>query len=288
MNSPQTTTASTPEAWTTSASRNAANGVTSIAMPSSIGSSIRRRSCQLTSPISAPASTPPPYASTSSQVTCQPVRCSSPTVTPDGQPVDDQGGAVVDQALGAEHGHRAARQVAGQDADRRRVGGRQRGAEDPRRPPREAEPVRGGGDRGGGGDDQRGAGQDDDPQVVADLPQRGGQALPVEQGGQEHAGAPPPAAAGPAAGAARTRSAPRPARAGWPARSGSGARARRTRPGRPRARRPSRVRARTHLDQPARPSTTSETGRWTNSRPRAATRVDDRSVRVHAWARTSR
>ena len=86
MNSPQTTTASTPEAWTRSASRNAANGVTSIAMLSSIGSSIRRRTCQLTSPISAPASTPPPYASTSSQVTCQPVRCSSPTVTPTASP----------------------------------------------------------------------------------------------------------------------------------------------------------------------------------------------------------
>ena len=103
-----------------------------------------------------------------------------------GQPVEDQGGAVVDQALGAEHGHRAARQVAGQDADRRRVGGRQRGAEDPRRPPLEAEPVRSGGDRGGGGEHQRGAGQHHDPQVVADLPQRGRQALPVQQRGQEH------------------------------------------------------------------------------------------------------
>ena len=59
MNSPQTTTASTPEAWAASASRNAANGVTSIAMLSSIGSSIRRRTCQLSSPMSAPASTPP-------------------------------------------------------------------------------------------------------------------------------------------------------------------------------------------------------------------------------------
>jgi hypothetical protein len=69
-----------------SASRNAANGVTSIAMASSMGSSIRRRTCQLSSPIRAPASTPPPYASTSSQVTCQPVRFSSPTVTPTANP----------------------------------------------------------------------------------------------------------------------------------------------------------------------------------------------------------
>ena len=86
MNSPQATTASTPDAWITSASRKAANGVTSIAMASSIGSSIRRRSCQLTRPISAPASRPPPYAKTSSQVTCQPVRCCSPTVTPTASP----------------------------------------------------------------------------------------------------------------------------------------------------------------------------------------------------------
>ena len=103
----------------------------------------------------------------------------------DGQPVEDECGAVVDQALGAEHGHRAARQVAGQDADGGRVGRRQRGAEDPRRPPLEAEPVRGGGDRGSGGEDQHGAGEDDDPQVVADLPQRGRQALPVQQRRQE-------------------------------------------------------------------------------------------------------
>ena len=60
MNSPHTTTASTPDAWIDSASRNAANGVTSIAMFSSIGSSIRRRSCQLIRPISAPVSRPPP------------------------------------------------------------------------------------------------------------------------------------------------------------------------------------------------------------------------------------
>ncbi len=86
MNSPQETTASTPEAWMRSASRNAANGVTSIAMASSIGSSMRRRTCQLTMPISPPASTPPPYARTSSQVTCQPVRCCSPTVTPTASP----------------------------------------------------------------------------------------------------------------------------------------------------------------------------------------------------------
>ena len=41
------------------------------------------------------------------------------------------------------------------------------------------------GDRGGGGEDQRRAGEHHDPEVVADLPQRGGQALPVEQRGQE-------------------------------------------------------------------------------------------------------
>ena len=49
----------------------------------------------------------------------------------------------------------------------------------------QAERVRRRRDRGGGGDDQDGAGEDDDPQVVADLAQRGGQALPVEQRRQE-------------------------------------------------------------------------------------------------------
>ena len=38
---------------------------------------------------------------------------------------------------------------------------------------------------GSGGDDQGGAGEDDDAQVVTDLAQRGGQALPVEQRRQE-------------------------------------------------------------------------------------------------------
>jgi hypothetical protein len=105
---------------------------------------------------------------------------------PDGQPVEDECGAVVDEALGAQHGHRAARKVAGQDADRCRIGWCQCGAEDPGRPPFEAERVRGRGDRGGGGDHQGGATQDHHPQVVADLPQRRGQALPVQQRGEEH------------------------------------------------------------------------------------------------------
>ena len=86
MKSPHTTTASTPEAWIRSASRKAANGVTTMAMLSSIGSSIRLRTCQLTRPIRPPASTPPTYDTTRSQVTCQPVRCSSPTVTPTASP----------------------------------------------------------------------------------------------------------------------------------------------------------------------------------------------------------
>ena len=45
--------------------------------------------------------------------------------------------------------------------------------------------MRRGRDRCGGGEDQHGAGEDHDPQVVADLSQRGGQALPVEQHRQE-------------------------------------------------------------------------------------------------------
>ena len=52
----------------------------------------------------------------------------------DRQPVEHQRGAVVDQALGAQHGHRAPRQVAGQDADRGRVGRGERGTEHPGRP----------------------------------------------------------------------------------------------------------------------------------------------------------
>ena len=103
----------------------------------------------------------------------------------DGQSVEHEGGAVVDQALGAQHGHRASRQVAGQDADRGRVGRGERGTEHPGRPPLQAERVRRDRDRGGSGDDQGCAGEDDDAQVVADLAQRRGQALPVEQRRQE-------------------------------------------------------------------------------------------------------
>ncbi len=60
ISNPHTTTARTPDACISSASRNAANGVTSTAMFSSIGSSIRRRTCQLSNPTRPPASTPPP------------------------------------------------------------------------------------------------------------------------------------------------------------------------------------------------------------------------------------
>ena len=103
----------------------------------------------------------------------------------DRQSVEHECGAVVDQALGAQHGHRAPRQVAGQDADGGRVGRGEGGAEHPGRPPLQAESVRHHRDRRGGGDDEDRAREDDDPQVVADLAQRGGQALPVEQRRQE-------------------------------------------------------------------------------------------------------
>ena len=60
MSSPHVTTARTPDAWIESASRNAANGTTRMVMFSSIGSSMRRRTCQFTRATNAPAAAPPP------------------------------------------------------------------------------------------------------------------------------------------------------------------------------------------------------------------------------------
>lgn len=103
----------------------------------------------------------------------------------DGQTVDDQRGAVVDQALRAQDGDLTARQGAGEDADRRRVRGRHGRTEHPRRPPRQPEGVPRRGDGPGGEDDEYGAQLQDATQVGADFPQGGGQALPVQQHRQE-------------------------------------------------------------------------------------------------------
>ena len=63
---PATTTATTPEAWSSSASRYAANGTTIDTAVSKTGSWIRRRTLQTTQKITSPASTPPPAATTKS------------------------------------------------------------------------------------------------------------------------------------------------------------------------------------------------------------------------------
>jgi hypothetical protein len=106
---------------------------------------------------------------------------------PDRDRVDHQGGAVVDEALGPQHGHGPAGQGSGQHADGRGVGRRDGRAEHPRRAPRHPEQeVRDRRHRRGTGHHQDRAGEDDNPQVAADLAQGGREALPVEQGGQEH------------------------------------------------------------------------------------------------------
>lgn len=74
---PATTTASTPLACTTSASRNAANGVSTLNAPSRSGSSSRRRISTTTRPTASPATIPPP-----AEPTNRPRNPSTPGATP--------------------------------------------------------------------------------------------------------------------------------------------------------------------------------------------------------------
>ncbi|OEI69822.1 hypothetical protein Cus16_0438 [Curtobacterium sp. ER1/6] len=99
--------------------------------------------------------------------------------------VDDERRAVVHQALRAEHRDVASRQHLREHADGGGVGGRDRRAEHPGRPPRHAEQVQEGGDDPGRHDDEQGAHEDDAAQVLADLAERRRQALPVQERREE-------------------------------------------------------------------------------------------------------
>ena len=103
----------------------------------------------------------------------------------DGDRVDDERRAVVDEALGAERRERAAGQSPGDRGDRRRIGRREDGAEGecdrPGQPERLADP----GDDAGGDEHEHDALEQDDAEVAADLAQRGVERLPVEQRRQE-------------------------------------------------------------------------------------------------------
>ncbi len=103
----------------------------------------------------------------------------------DGHGEQDQRGPVVQEALGAQHGQDAARHRLGDRGDGRRVRRGEHRAEDEGDRPAVAQRVGHGGDRDGGGEDQPGGLERDAAEVVADLPHRGGQRLPVQQRGQE-------------------------------------------------------------------------------------------------------
>ena len=103
----------------------------------------------------------------------------------DGEAIDHQRGAVVDQALGPQHSHDSPRQRPGQHPDGGGVGGRDRGPQHPARSPGHAECVGGRSHCGRRGHHQRGTGENDHAHIASDLAQRRGQALPVEQRREE-------------------------------------------------------------------------------------------------------
>lgn len=107
-----------------SASRNAVNGVSSVATFSCSASCSRRRTCPVTH-----ARTTPATATAAVRQQQQPGDVQRPEMVlaggdADGEAVKDQGGAVVDQTLGAQHGNRPARQGTSQGGERGGIGRR--------------------------------------------------------------------------------------------------------------------------------------------------------------------
>ena len=118
-----TRTATTPlqcRAW---ASKNAANGVSTLRAPSSSGASIRRRTSVTTAPTSNPAAIPPTYDDKTAH---QGGRADRGATGRDGDGHSEQrkGGAVVDDALRAQHGQGPAATVSPGPLPRPRRSGR--------------------------------------------------------------------------------------------------------------------------------------------------------------------
>ncbi len=103
----------------------------------------------------------------------------------DGQAVNDQGGAVVDQAFGAQQGDVEVRKRPGENAHLRGVGGRDRGSQNPSRSPWQPGGMGRGRHCSGSSKDQHCAHQDNAAQVLPDLPQGRRQALPIQERRQE-------------------------------------------------------------------------------------------------------
>ncbi len=103
----------------------------------------------------------------------------------DGDGIEHQRRAVVDEALGAQHRHLAARQPLRQAGHGGRVGGGEHGAQDRRRVRLHAQRPCRPRHRHRGGDHQGDAEEDDDAQVRPDLTETRVQALPVQDCRQE-------------------------------------------------------------------------------------------------------
>jgi hypothetical protein len=99
--------------------------------------------------------------------------------------VDDQRGPVVDRTLCTQRCQLPGGQSPAEGSHRRGVGGGDRSTDDPGRPPGQSQCVPDHGDCPGRSDHQERAGEDDPAKEAAHLPQRGGQALPVQQRRQE-------------------------------------------------------------------------------------------------------
>ena len=97
----------------------------------------------------------------------------------------DQGGAVVDEALGLQHGQRPARQLLREPGHRGRVRRRQHRTQDARRVGVHAQRPGRPRHRDRGGDHQDDAEKYDDARVGPDLAEAGVQALPVQDRGKK-------------------------------------------------------------------------------------------------------
>ena len=184
MSSPHTTTASTPEAWTSSAARNARNGVMIIATLLAVVMRMRRRYDPST-PTARPIATPPTYETASAHVTDSGVNSAAPAATLTARPKITSAVPSLMRLSARSTVRWRSGSPAREAAHRGGVGGGERGSHHERDDPRHPEPHTHAGDREGRDDHEQGAVEHDHPDVAAGLAQRRRDALPEQDRGEE-------------------------------------------------------------------------------------------------------